>query len=256
MNRKVVVIIQARMGSTRLPGKMLMQLAGRPIVLQVCERVALINGIDKVVVATTTEEKDDLLVRHCLQNGISVFRGSPDDVLDRYYQAAKQESADVVMRVTGDCPFLDPVESEKVLKLFLDNEGCDYATNVDPPFLPDGLDTEVISFRALQRSWQMAKNVPDREHVTLFIRHHPDLFSVKSLKGNIDLSSNRWTIDEGRDYEFLNAVAKRLAEKDQFGYLNEILALLDEDPDISKINRDIRRNEGLERSLRQNPLSD
>ena len=127
---------------------------------------------------------------------------------------------------------------------------------MDPPFLPDGLDTEVISFRALQRSWQMAKNVPDREHVTLFIRHHPDLFSVKSLKGNIDLSSHRWTIDEGRDYEFLNAVAKHLAEKGQFGYLNEILALLDEDPDLSKINRDIRRNEGLERSLRQNPLSD
>ena len=233
-----------------------MQLAGKPIVLQVYERAALIKGIDKVVVATTTEEKDDLLVRHCLQNGISVFRGSPDDVLDRYYQAAKQESADVVIRVTGDCPFLDPVESEKVLRLLLDNEGCDYASNVDPPFLPDGLDTEVMSFGALQRAWHMAKDVPDREHVTLFIRRHPGVFRLKSLRGHLDLSAHRWTIDEGRDYEFLNAVAKRLSEKGQFGYLNEILALLDETPDLSNINRGIPRNEGLEKSLRQNPLSD
>ena len=161
-----------------------------------------------------------------------------------------------MMRVTGDCPFLDPVESEKVLKLFLDSKSCDYASNVDPPFLPDGLDTEVMSFGALQRAWQMAKDVPDREHVTLFIRRHPDIFLLRSLRGHLDLSAHRWTIDEGRDYEFLNAVAKRLAEKGQFGYLNEILALLDEEPDLSNINRGIPRNEGLEKSLRQNPLSD
>ena len=256
MNRRVVAIIQARMGSTRMPGKMLLRLAGKAVVQQVYERVAVIEGIDQVIVATTTDMSDDSLASYCRQSGIPVFRGSPDDVLDRYYQAARNESADVVMRVTGDCPFLDPVESKKVLKLFLDNEGCDYTSNVDPPFLPDGLDTEVMSFKALQRAWQMAKNVPDREHVTLFIRSHPDMFFVKSLKGNIDWSSHRWTIDEDRDYEFLNAMAKLLAEKGKFGYLNEIIALLDEFPDLSKINRDIRRNEGLEKSLQQHPLSD
>jgi spore coat polysaccharide biosynthesis protein SpsF (cytidylyltransferase family) len=191
-----------------------------------------------------------------LQSGVVLFRGSSEDVLDRYYQAAKRESADVVVRVTGDCPFLDPVESEKVLRFFLEEKGCDYASNVDPPFLPDVLDTEVMSFSALQRAWQLARDVPDREHVTLFIRRHPNIFSVKSLHGDFDLSSHRWTIDERRDYEFLNAVAMRLAEKGQFGYLREIIDLMAEEPELLKINTDIRRNAGLEKSLLQNPLSD
>ena len=250
MSLKIVAIIQARMGSTRLPGKMLMKLAGKPVVQQVYERVVAIQGIEEVILATTTDAKDDLLVDHCQKTGISVFRGSPDDVLDRYYQAAKQESADIVMRVTGDCPFLDPVESGKVLRLFLDDGQCDYASNVDPPFLPDGLDTEVISFAALQRAWQMARDISDREHVTLFIRRHPDIFCLKSLKGQLDLSLHRWTLDEERDYDFLNAVAVRLEEKGKFGCLNEILELLAADPGLLEINRDIRRNEGLEKSLR------
>lgn len=255
MNRKVVAIIQARMGSTRLPGKVLMKLAGKPIVQQVYERVVAIRGVEKVIIATTTESKDDLLADHCYRNGISVFRGSPDDVLDRYYQAAKQESADIVIRITGDCPFLDPVESGKVLELFINDAQCDYASNVDPPFLPDGLDTEVMSFKALQRAWQMAIDIPDREHVTLSIRRHPDIFCLKSLKGNLDLSSHRWTIDEKRDYDFLNAVAVRLAEQGKFGFLNEILELLAADPGLLDINSNIRRNEGLEKSLKENPLS-
>lgn len=255
MSRKVVAIIQARMGSTRLPGKMLMKLAGKPVVQQVYERVVAVRGIEKVILATTTDAKDDLLADHCHRTGIFVFRGSSDDVLDRFYQAAKQECADIVMRFTGDCPFLDPSESERVLRLFLDDEWCDYASNVDPPFLPDGLDTEVISFTALQSAWQMARDIPDREHVTLFIRRHPGIFRLKSLKGYLDLSAHRWTIDEKRDYDFLNAVAMRLAEKGKYGCLNEILELLAADPGLLEINRDIRRNEGLEKSLRENPLN-
>lgn len=255
MSRKIVAIIQARMGSIRLPGKMLMKLAGKPVVQQVYERVVAVRGIEKVILATTTDAKDDLLADHCHRTGISVFRGSPDDVLDRYYQVAKQESADIVMRVTGDCPFLDPVESGKVLRLFLNDKRCDYASNVDPPFLPDGLDTEVISFAALQRAWQMASDIPDREHVTLFIRRHPGIFHLKSLKGHLDLSAYRWTIDEQRDYDFLNALAMRLAEQGKFGSLSEILELLAADPGLLEVNSDIRRNEGLEKSLRENPLS-
>lgn len=255
MSRKIVAIIQARMGSTRLPGKMLMKLAGMPVVQQVFNRVVLIQGIEKVILATTADAQDDLLVDYCHRTGISVFRGSSDDVLDRYYQAAKQDSADVVIRITGDCPFLDPIESGKVLRLFLDDGPCDYASNVDPPFLPDGLDTEVMSFAALESAWEKAKDIPDREHVTLFIRRHPDMFRLKSLKGYLDLSSHRWTIDEKRDYDFLNAVAMRLAAQGKFGYLNEIIELLDANSSLLEINSDIRRNKGLEKSLKENPLS-
>jgi spore coat polysaccharide biosynthesis protein SpsF len=244
------------MGSTRLPGKMLMPLAGKPVVQWVFEQARAIVGVDSALLATTIDARDDPLAAFCKSESIPVFRGSPEDVLDRYYQAAKQDHSDVVIRITGDCPFLDPAESGKVLNLFLNDDDCDYASNVNPPYLPDGLDTEVMSFDALSKAWETARDLSDREHVTLFIRRHPKMFRLKSMTVEADLSSHRWTLDEPRDYEFLNEVAGRLVDRGMAGNLGEILQLLESEPDLMNINSDIGRNEGLAKSLEANPLRD
>jgi spore coat polysaccharide biosynthesis protein SpsF (cytidylyltransferase family) len=246
---KKVAIIQARMGSSRLPGKMLMKLADRPVVDWVVERARRIAGVDEVWVATTHSAADDDLTAHCRASGVSCFRGSEEDVLDRYHAATAEAKADVIMRLTGDCPLLDPAESGKVLKRFLETPGCDYACNIDPPFLPDGLDTEVMGRAALDRAWSMARAKPDREHVTLYIRNHKEQFRTVSLRSDRDLSRHRWTLDEARDFEMLTAVAEELRHRGQSGSLDEVLAVLHDYPEVAALNHGIQRNEGLERSL-------
>lgn len=248
---KTVAIIQARMGSTRLPGKALLPLAGVPAIRRVFDRARLIAGVDAVMVATTTSSQDDPLAAYCDANGIAVFRGSEADVLDRYVGAARSQQADLVMRITGDCPLLDPVESAKVLALFRATAGCDYACNCEPPTLPDGLDTEVIGMAALARAAAMASDGPSREHVTLFVRQHPDLFKLARCTHDPDLSAHRWTLDEPRDYAFLGRVADELAARNRFGHLDEVLALLREKPEWMHLNAGIGRNEGLAKSLRE-----
>lgn len=248
---RTVAIIQARMGSTRLPGKALLPLAGVPAIRRVYDRARLIAGVDAVMVATTTSPQDDALAAYCDAHGIVVFRGSEADVLDRYVGAARSQQAGIVLRITGDCPLLDPVESAKVLALFRTTGGCDYACNCDPATLPDGLDTEVIGMAALARAAAMASDVPSREHVTLFIRRHPGVFRLAHCTHDPDLSAHRWTLDEPRDYAFLGRVADELAARNQFGHLEEVLVLLREKPELQQLNAGIARNEGLAKSLRE-----
>ncbi|MBU1858277.1 MAG: glycosyltransferase family protein [Verrucomicrobia bacterium] len=251
---KIVVIIQARMGSSRFPGKMLELLADRPVIEWVYDRARTIPGLDAVVVATTTTPADDQLADHCRLRGIPVFRGSENDVLDRYYQAAKELQADMIMRITGDCPFLDPQESRKVVDAYLQMPDCDYASNNTPPTYPDGLDTEAVSFQALEWMWKNAHAVPYREHVTYYIRSHQDQFRVAVVKNTVDLSAHRWTLDEKADYIKLSTIAEKLGRRKQFGSLYEILAVLYDNPDIDTVNRYIGRDEGLEKSLREHPV--
>lgn len=247
---KTVVIIQARMGSSRLPGKVLMPLGGKPSVQHVIERARLIRGVDEVVLATSVSACDDPLVAFCQSFGVPVMRGSEDDVLDRYYQAAKAAQADVVMRITGDCPLLDPDESSKVLELFLSSE-ADYVSNTNPPMLPDGLDTEAFRFKTLETAWKMATKKSEREHVTLYIFTRPEQFRVESVKQEVDVSGSRWTLDEDRDYRMLSAVYAELTLRKQFGTLQEVLAVLRDHPWIAQLNGSIARNEGLKKSLRE-----
>ena len=241
---KVNVIIQARMGSSRLPGKVLLPLGGKPAIQHVIERAKLISGISQVIIATSTSPIDDPLVQFCDSIDVTAFRGSENDVLDRYYKAAALYKADGIMRLTGDCPLIDPVESGKVIEKFCET-GVDYVSNTNPPMLPDGLDTEIFSIAALNKARNNAKNKPEREHVTLYIYSNPSKFKIGSVLYQEDLSRYRFTLDEADDYAFLQEVFTILKKKGQFGYLNEIIQILKENPNILRINNHIQRNEGL-----------
>lgn len=238
---KTVVIVQARMGSTRLPGKVMLDLGGRPMIDLLLERLARAELVDEVVVATTTDRSDDGLVSHLSALGYSVHRGSPTDVLDRYHQAARAASADVVVRVTGDCPLIDPQLVDSVIRTF-NNAGVDYASNVGPPTFPDGLDTEVFSFAALERAAREATAGFDREHVTPYLRE-PGRFSAVNVAGSSNLSAQRWTVDEASDLEVVRAVVKHFAPRTDFGF-EEVAALFVKSPELFAANQSIQRNEG------------
>ena len=160
-----IAIIQARLGSTRLPRKVLLDLCGKSVIQRVYERASLIKGVKKVVIATTLNEEDSELAQHCLENGMNFYRGSSDDVLDRFYRTAQYYGADSVIRITGDCPLIDPKEIDKVVNKFK-SSGADYTSNTQPRRLPDGLDSSIVSFESLEVSWKEAVLKSDREHVT------------------------------------------------------------------------------------------
>ncbi len=250
---KVLAVIQARMESTRLPGKMLLPILGGKGALEVMlGRVGRARTLDRVVVATTDTRSDDPLADLCERLGFPFFRGSEDDVLDRYYQATRASGpADVVVRLTGDCPLHDPAVIDAVVRRFLKSE-VDYACNTSPSTYPDGLDTEAFSFAALEKAWREAKLRSEREHVTPYFRNHPKIFRMCNVAHEQDLSTLRWTLDEPSDLEFVRAVYSYLRGR-QFG-MYDVLGLLEERPELKKINAGIARNEGLQKSLKEDEL--
>lgn len=235
------------MGSSRLPGKVLMTLYDRPVIQWVHERAARIPGVDEVVIATTTSVSDDGLAHFCERMGWTVFRGAETDVLDRYVQCAREHHADAVVRVTADCPLLDPEQSGRVVALFLGGQPCDYASNCEPPTFPDGLDTEVIAREALEESWSSGRDPFDREHVTAYVRRQPQRFSCRVITHEPSLSQHRWTLDEPRDLTFLSAVAERLHAGGLSGSMEEVLRLLGQEPQLMDLNAGIVRNAGAQR---------
>ncbi len=216
----------------------------------VVNRVQQSRTIDQVVVATTTTPSDDAIERFCRENDINCFRGSEEDVLDRYYQAAKSLCARVVVRVTGDCPLIDPNVIDAVVRTFKEND-YDYVANTLRYTFPDGLDTEVFSFQALEQAWVEAKKSSEREHVTPFLRLSGK-FKLRNVESDEDLSSqrHRWTVDTAADLDFVRQVFKSFTPRNDFG-MNDILALLTRSPELKKINKDIIMNEGYYRSLYQ-----
>jgi glutamate-1-semialdehyde-2,1-aminomutase len=250
---KVVAIIQARMGSTRFPGKVLAEIAGRPMLWHVVNRVRKARSVDKVAVATSNRSSDDAVAEFCVQNDIEFFRGSETDVLDRFYQTAKHFNADVVVRITADCPLIDPQVVDRVVNIYLEG-GYDYVTNTLRYTYPDGMDVEVFSFAALEKAWREARLPAEREHVTPYLRTS-GRFRVFNVENEVDLSKRnlRWTVDEPADLEFVRAVYARLGgDKQPFG-LSDILELLDKEPDLMQINSGIIRNEGYYKSLVSEP---
>lgn len=235
------------MASTRLPGKVLADLAGRPLLYHVVNRTSLARTLNSVVVATTVESQDDPIEEFCDSQGVLCFRGSENDVLDRYYQAAKYWNARVVVRITADCPLLDPAVIDEVVAIF--NRGpADYVTNTIECTYPDGLDTEVFNRQALARAWREARLKSEREHVTPYIRNHPELFRLGNVSHSEDLSALRWTVDEPNDLAFVREIYDQLGTS-MFG-MEEVLKLLREHPGLSEVNRGIMRNEGYLKSLR------
>ena len=234
---KIVAIVQARMGSSRLPRKVLKDLGGATVLDRVLNRLGRSWLIQESVVATTIEPAYDAIVEHCERTGRKVFRGSEQDVLDRYYQAAKYVNADVVVRITSDCPVIDPEVTDATVHAFLDRH-ADYASNVLVRTYPRGLDTEVMTVQALERAWRESNKPHQREHVTPYIYENPSEFKLHGIENDTDCSRHRWTVDTPEDLELLRAIYERFGGRDDFGW-REVLKLVESDPSLAEINRNI-----------------
>lgn len=240
--KRVVIVLQARMGATRLPGKPLKTVLERPLLSYQLERLRRVKLADEIVVATTTEQQDDPIVSLCAANNISYFRGSEHDVLNRYYQAAKAFKADEVVRITGDCPLIDPELVDRVIHEHLTNTPQkDYTSNSLERTYPRGLDTEIFSFKALEKAHLEAALPEEREHVTLYFYTHPERFSLGSVKHTIDLSHHRWTVDTVEDFELISKILSALYPKNPRFLMQDVLKLLEGHPDWMKINAHIQQ---------------
>jgi len=230
----IVAIVQARMGSTRLPGKVLMNLGGQSVLARVVRRLRRANSLANIVVATSVSRSDDAVVTECERINLQCFRGSEHDVLDRYHRCAQSSGADVVVRITADCPLIDPELVDMVIKAFL-KVPCDYASNAIVPTYPRGLDVEVFTAAALSRAWQKAMRAYEREHVTPYIYERPELFRLQSIGTDVDYSRYRWTLDTVEDLELLREIYARFGSQDDFGW-REVLGLMDSEPHLTAIN--------------------
>ncbi len=235
-NKKIVAIIQARMGSTRLPRKVMKKILGKEVILHDIDRLRQIKNLDKIVIATTNKNADNLIVEAIknYDSDIGVFRGSEDDVLDRYYKAAKEFNATVIVRITSDCPLIDPKVSDKVIEAFLNNK-CDYCSNCLKRTYPQGLDTEVFSFEALEKAWKEAKEDYQREHVTPYIYENPGKFKLLNVSNDKDLSYLRWTLDTIEDFNFIEEIYKRLYKENKIFYMDDVLKVLEKEPELIEI---------------------
>jgi len=237
---KVVCIIQARMGSTRLPAKVMKPLLDKPILWWDMHRVQKAHYIDEIVIATTTEVADDAIADYCDENGWSYYRGSEDDVLDRYYQAATMYQADVIVRITSDCPMIDARVIDYALSAHLGQmPAVDYTSNFVTRHYPRGLDCEVFTYEALSRAWQEASQQSEREHVTPYIWQNPDKFRLSDVSNSTDYSHLRWTVDTPEDYEFVTTIYEHFGHGD-FSW-QDVIAVLDDHPEWVEINRHIEQ---------------
>jgi spore coat polysaccharide biosynthesis protein SpsF (cytidylyltransferase family) len=211
-----VAIIQARTSSSRLPGKVLKSIGGDPMIVFMLRRVALASKLDRVVVATSVEKSDDHLAEVVLEHGYDCFRGDLSDVLGRYANAAHKFNADVVVRLTADCPLMDAELIDRAI-ITLNTGNFDYVSNVDPPTFPDGLDVEAMTGDALRKMHEFAKDASDREHVTPYIRRNKSIFRQANFQSSIDLSALRWTVDHDDDLNFVNALVNSLRNRNALG---------------------------------------
>lgn len=246
---KTVAIIQARMGSTRLPGKVLMEVGGRPLLSVMLERVRRAKSLDSVVVATTTEPKDDPIAAFCAREGVPSFRGDEQDVLDRYRRAAREHAADVVVRLTADCPLMDPAVVDAVVA-FRAERGLDYAANTAPPpgDFPDGMDVEVFTSQTLERAWREAKKPSEREHVTFFM-WKSGLFKAGRLERTPSWSAVRLTLDYPEDLAVIAAVLRGLGTGPFT--MEDAVSFLDAHPEVRALNAGVVPGRGWIASLRK-----
>jgi len=246
----VLAILQARMSSSRLPGKVMADLLGEPMLARQVERLRRCRTIDRLLLATSIDAADDALAGLAARIGIDCFRGSLDDVLDRFHAAASGRGADQIVRLTGDCPLADPELIDRLVELHVAG-GYDHSCNTLNPRWPDGLDAEVMRAEVLEAAWREAVLPSDREHVTRFIYTRPERFRLGSLVGDTDLSDQRWTVDTPEDLAMVRAVYAALYPANPAFGTEDTLAFLAAHPEIAALNRAHRRNEALERSLAQ-----
>lgn len=239
---RVVILIQARMGATRLPGKPLKQIMGRPMLSYLVERLDRVTMADAVVLATTTNPQDSQLVDFCEENKLPFFRGSEEDVLDRFLQAARLYHADVIVRITADCPLMDPELVDQVIHTFLKGD-YDYVTNrLDSgSYFPRGMDVEVFSMQSFENVAKEAQRPAEREHVTLFYYRHPERFKIRLVMNESDLSHYRWTVDTPEDFQLITTVIQNLYPVNSEFSFQDLVTAFKQHPEWAAINAQVRQ---------------
>ncbi|MBI3631445.1 MAG: glycosyltransferase family protein [Candidatus Staskawiczbacteria bacterium] len=238
----LAVIIQARMGASRLPGKVLMKIGKKTVLQWVVERIKMVPSVDGIIVATSDKKQDDLIEKFCKKNNIECFRGSEDDVLSRYFEASKVCGADIILRITADCPFVDPVIIEEIIKIHLKNKN-DCTMNNTGSSYPRGSDVELFNFKSLEIAYLKAKKKYQREHVSPYIYEHPNLFKVEILeaKGMLNRPTYRFCLDTKEDLAEIRKIYSLLSkEKKEINTIN-IIKLLDAHPEVVKINAEVKQ---------------
>ena len=239
---RVVAIVQARMGSKRLPNKMLKRIGNKSLIELVINRLSRSKKVNEIILATSIDPNNDLLVKHVEDLGYKCFRGSEENVLERYFLAAKEVNADIIVRITGDCPLIEYSIVDLAIKKFLDNK-IDYVSNTNPPSYPDGLDVEVFSYKALKKAYKEANEKVDLEHVTPYI-HNSGFFSTMNIINSEDLSMLRWTVDEQDDFDVVEGIYKFFNYNTNLDW-KDIIDLYNKKSDLFLGNINIKRNEGL-----------
>ena len=237
---KTVIIVQARMTSTRLPGKVLLPLAGQPMLVRLLERLRRVQRTQDIVVATTINISDDAIAALCAQQCVPCHRGSEHDVLSRYADAARLHGADVVVRITSDCPMIDPVLIDQVIAAY-DEGDCDYVSNMLPPTWPYGMAVEVFSAASLVQAHAEAAQAAEREHVTPFLYWHPERYRLRNVASPVNLSHHRWTVDTTEDYELVSRLFDQLMPIHPNFTQQDVLTLIRQHPDLIELNRHIRQ---------------
>lgn len=239
---RIEAYVQARMGSTRLPGKVLKKIMNRPLLDILIERLRQAKEIRGIVVLTTLQLEDDKIVKFCQEHTIDCFRGPEEDVLSRYYQAAAQRKPEGIVRITSDCPLIDPDIVDEVVKAFRKGRpGIDYVSNSLERTFPRGLDVEVFSFGALEKAHLNAIKPEEREHVTPYFYRHPELFQLENIAMTPSYAQHRWTVDTPEDFALIKLILENLYPKNPNFRLRDILALLAQHPDWSKLNAHIEQ---------------
>lgn len=240
---RVVAIIQARMSSTRLPGKILKTVLDKPLLMYQLQRLKKCTTLDEIIIATTTNQIDDAVVEFCEDLNVSYYRGSEEDVLARYYEAAKKYEADIVVRITSDCPIIDPAVVDKVITSYLKSPIYDYVSNTMERCYPRGMDTSLVPFTALQEVYQQATDPLDREHVTRYLYQRPEQYNLLSIRAEEDYSEHRWTVDTIEDYEIIRRIIEALYPSNPDFSMQDVLQLLERNPEWKKINSHIEQKQ-------------
>ena len=250
---KTLIIVQARMTSTRLPGKVLLPLAGEPMLTRLIERLRRVRRADGIVVATTTNTSDDPIAALCALLGVPCHRGSEHDVLSRYADAARVHGADVVVRITSDCPLIDPALIDQVIATYEAGDS-DYVSNMLPPTWPYGMAVEVFSAAALAQAHAEATQAAEREHVTPFLYWHPERYRLRNVASPVDLSQHRWTVDTPEDYALVGRLFDHLMPTHPHFTQADVLALLDQHPDWIALNQHIQQKPATQtQTPKENP---
>lgn len=246
MKIKTLALVQARIGSTRLPGKVMKLINKTPVIELLLNRLSKSEKIDQIIVATSVSKENDRLVAHVNKLGFKCYRGSEDDVLDRFYNAAVKFNGDNIVRITADCPLIDPALIDELLEAFLSKDSVDYFSNALRPTYPDGLDVEVFSFEGLEKSWREAKKPSEREHVTPYF-HNSNKFKIANMGYHVDHSKERWTLDEESDFIVITNIFNYFYPRNDFSW-QEVIELREQQPHLFEYNKHIKRNEGLIKS--------